>query len=91
MKNFSLPVVDIVVPNYNKGKYLYNRYLEIVEEMKNRGMKPDPSRKFKREQWPDEMYNDWQPNDHDKKIVELRIKQRISEKPNWYRFSGMNK
>jgi hypothetical protein len=37
------------------------------------------------------MYNDWQPNDHDKKIVELRIKQRISEKPDWYRFSGMDK
>jgi len=76
---------------YNKGKYLSNRYDKLITEMKRRRMNPDPSRKFKREQWPDEMYNDWQPNDHDKKIVELRIKQRISEKPDWYRFSGMDK
>jgi len=76
---------------YNKGKYLSKRYDNLIAEMKHRRMNPDPSRKFKREQWPDEMYNDWQPNDHDKKIVELRIKQRISEKPNWYRFSGIDK
>ena len=42
---------------YNKGEYLHKRYDAIVEEMKRRGMNPNPERKFKREQWPDELYN----------------------------------
>ena len=31
---------------YNKGKYLDNRYKELVNEMKLRGFKPDPNRIF---------------------------------------------
>jgi|TARA_R110002074_G_scaffold166179_6_gene326580 deoxyribonuclease (pyrimidine dimer) len=73
---------------YNKGKYLYNRYLEIVEEMKNRGMKPDPSRKFKREQWPDELFGDWSPNENDLSLIRERIEFRIQQKPDWYRWSN---
>ena len=72
---------------YNKGKYLYNRYLDLVEEMKQRGMKPDPLRKFKREQWPDELFHDWAPHDRDLLIVRERIEARIAQKPNWYRWS----
>ena len=72
---------------YNKGKYLYNRYLDLVEEMKNRGMNPDPLRKFKREQWPDELFHDWIPNDRDLLIIRERIQSRIQQKPNWYRWS----
>ena len=34
---------------YNKGKYLHERYLKIVDEMKSRGMNPDPHRRFKKE------------------------------------------
>ena len=72
---------------YNKGKYLYNRYLELIKEMKNRGMNPDPLRKFKREQWPDELFNDWHPAVKDLEIVRERIQLRIQQKPNWYRWS----
>ena len=72
---------------YNKGKYLYNRYLELIKEMKNRGMKPDPLRKFKREQWPDELFNDWTPSANDLEIIRERIQLRIKQKPNWYRWS----
>ena len=72
---------------YNKGKYLYNRYLELVKEMKNRGMRPDPLRKFKREQWPDELFNDWIPSANDLEIIRERIQLRIKQKPNWYRWS----
>jgi deoxyribonuclease (pyrimidine dimer) len=53
--------------------------------MKLRGMNPDPARKFKREQWPDELYNDWLPNEEDQSIVRERILMRISQKPDWYR------
>ena len=72
---------------YNKGKYLYNRYLELIKEMKNRGMNPDPLRKFKREQWPDELFNDWIPSANDLEIIRERIQLRIKQKPNWYRWS----
>ena len=73
---------------YNKGKYLSKRYNKLIAEMKNRGMNPDPTRKFKREQWPNELYNDWQPNDGDKEIIKQRIQQKISEKPGWYKWSN---
>jgi len=76
---------------YNKGLYLHNRYKQLVEEMKRRGMKPDPNRKFKREQWPDDLYNDWDPNDQELQIVRERIQQRLDEKPDWYRWTSYKK
>jgi deoxyribonuclease (pyrimidine dimer) len=72
---------------YNKGKYLHKRYKELITEMKRRGMKPDPTRKFKREQWPNELYKDWTPKDQDITIIRERIQQRINQKPYWYRWS----
>jgi len=72
---------------YNKGKYLHNRYNELVNEMKSRGMNPDPSRVFKREQWPDDLYLDWSPTEQDLLIVRQRIQERIDMKPEWYRYS----
>ena len=56
--------------------------------MQHRGMNPDPDRTFKREQWPDELYNDWQPDDQELAIVRQRIQERIEQKPNWYRWSN---
>ena len=70
---------------YDKGKYLSNRYAELRKEMKARGMSPDKTRKFKREQWPDELYNDWTPTLEDEKIIRKRLDERIAQKPNWYR------
>jgi deoxyribonuclease (pyrimidine dimer) len=70
---------------YDKGKYLDKRYQELRNEMKARGMNPDTTRKFKREQWPDELYNDWTPTLEDEKIIRKRLDERIAQKPNWYR------
>ena len=72
---------------YNKGKYLHKRYLLLISEMKARGMNPDPNRKFKKGQWPEELYNDWNPNESDIKIIRTRIKQKLLEKPYWYRWT----
>jgi len=72
---------------YNKGKYLHKRYKELIAEMKRRGMKPDPTHKFKTEQWPNELYKDWTPKDQDITIIRERIQQRINQKPYWYRWS----
>ena len=76
---------------YNKGKYLHKRYEELIEEMKSRGMNPDPSRTFKREQWPDDLYNDWLPTTKDLEIIRERITQRINQKPDWYRWTKSNR
>ncbi len=74
---------------YNKGKYLHKRYIKLIDEMKRRGMNPDPNRKFKKEQWPKDFYRDWKPNDKDLEIVRERIKQKIEKKPNWYRWTNV--
>lgn len=73
---------------YNKGKYLHKRYLGLVNEMKRRGMKPDPTRAFKVHQWPDDLYRDWSPSEKELEIVRQRIQERIDQKPDWYRYSG---
>ena len=71
---------------YDKGEYLHKRYHSLINEMKKRGMTPDPTRVFKREQWPDEQYNDWTPSERDKDIVRARIAERVSQKKHgWYR------
>tara|TARA_R110002020_G_scaffold92425_1_gene223828 strand:- start:133 stop:540 length:408 start_codon:yes stop_codon:yes gene_type:complete len=70
---------------YDKGKYLSKRYDKLREEMKARGMTPDPVRVFKKEQWSNELWNDWTPTLEDYKIIRQRIEERISMKPNWYR------
>jgi len=76
---------------YDKGKYLSKRYDALRGEMIDRGMKPDDTRVFKRDQWPDRLYNDWMPTIEDQKIVRKRIEERISQKPNWYRLTTNDK
>ena len=73
---------------YNKGKYLYKRYELLIKEMKNRGMNPDSNRIFKTEQWPEELFNDWEPELDDYKVIRARIKEKIEMKPEWYRFTS---
>ena len=73
---------------YDKGKYLSERYDVLIKEMKRRKMRPDPSRTFKKEQWPDELFNTWKPNDYDLKVVRTRIEMKIKLKPDWYKWNG---
>ena len=72
---------------YNKGMYLNKRYSLLANEMKRRGMNPDPKRKFKKSQWPKSLYNDWKPKNKDLKIIRKRIEEKINLKPDWYRYS----
>ena len=72
---------------YNKVKYLYKRYLELVDEMKTRGMNPNPKRHFKKDQWPNDLYNDWQPKEKDIQLIRKRIKEKLSQKTSWYRWT----
>ncbi len=65
---------------YNKGKYLHKRYLELINEMQNRGMHPNPERKFKKEQWPIDLYKDWEPKAKDIQLIRKRIKEKNKSK-----------
>jgi len=70
---------------YDKGKYLDKRYKELINEMKARGMNPDPSRKFPKDVFPANLFNDWSPTSDEQDIARERINFRISQKPDWYR------
>jgi len=70
---------------YDKGLYLNKRYDEIVSEMKERGFKPDPNRRFPKHVFPRYLYNDWMPSLDEQKIIRQRIEEKIAMKPNWYR------
>ena len=76
---------------YNKGLYLNKRYKELVQEMKDRGFNPDPNRKFPKEVFPKELYNDWMPSLDEQKVVRQRIEEKIKMKPDWYRKTKINK
>ena len=71
---------------YNKGKYLNNRYKEIITEMKKRGFNPDIKRKFPKDIFiKNNLYNNWSPTIEDYEIIRQRIESKIKKKPNWYR------
>ena len=75
---------------YNKGKYLDKRYSQIVKEMRNRGFSPDLKRKFPKNIFiENNLYKDWMPNPEDLKIIRERIKNKINQKPNWYRKTSL--
>jgi len=71
---------------YNKGKYLYKRYNLIIKEMKSRGFNPDQNRVFPKDIFiMNNLFNDWEPNQSDIKIIRKRINEKIAMKPSWYR------
>jgi deoxyribonuclease (pyrimidine dimer) len=73
---------------YDKGTYLEKRYYKIREEMINRGMKPDLSKSFNIDKFPDDFKNDWTLTEKDATIIRERLKEKISQKPNWYKYYG---
>ena len=71
---------------YDKGKYLHNRYILIINEMKRRGFKPDKNRIFPVKIFKDNgLYNDWVPTPYAYTIIRKRIQEKIQLKPDWYR------
>ena len=75
---------------YNKGKYLHKRYLDLINEMRARGMSPNPDRQFKKEQWPKDLYQDWVPKAKDLQLIRERIQDKINQKPHSYRWTKKN-
>lgn len=73
---------------YDKLKYLDSRYEQLREELKGRGFNIDDSRVYDVSDLPTVFYNDYVPTKEALEIIRERIKQKISLKPNWYRYKG---
>lgn len=77
---------------FDKGSYLRDRYERIKSELRSRGVNFDESSIFD----PDgtmlvDPWNGWyNPSNRDIEVIKSRIKERIMEKPTWYRFRGVN-
>lgn len=75
--------------HYNKGKFLKNRFDSLVYEAKKRGFNiktvfNNTWLKNKASLY----YNDYIPTEKAYEIIRERIKQKISLKPDWYRYYG---
>ena len=71
---------------YDKGKYLDERYSQLIAEMKRRGFNCDPNRKFPKEIFMENgLYNDWSPTLEDYKVIRDRIDEKLRMRPDWYR------
>ena len=73
---------------YDKLKFLEKRYIELVFEMQKRGFNPDVDRDHKLSDLPSFLYNDYCPHKKEVEINRERIRQSISEKPDFYRYKG---
>lgn len=72
----------------DKLKYLYNRQKAIRQEMINRGFNTTLDLNWKLSDFPVELRNDWKANENDKIIIRDRIKEKLSKKPEWYKYYG---
>lgn len=62
---------------YDKGKWLEDRHLQLINEMKRRGYNVNlPALKLN---WPQQNMNDWQVTNEAIKINRERIKERLNE------------
>lgn len=69
---------------HDKLLYLQNRFMMLREEMITRNFKP--TKFIERDGYPEEHWNDYEPTDFYIQEMKQRIKQRINEKPTWYRY-----
>jgi len=73
----------------NKMLYLSKRYDALTEEMIRRDFKADPALTFDMKcAILCKMDNDWEPQPEDYDIIVARIRDRVREKPGWYRYCG---
>lgn len=76
---------------YNKGEWLYERYQQLIGELRERGYDIDPdSRVVKWDHFVyNGLYNSWEPDEAAHKINVERLVERVSAKVDWYRKSGV--
>lgn len=74
---------------YDKGKWIYNRWCQLIEELRvrNYDIKPE-ERKVDWTVFDSVLYNDWSPVQRDHDINLERILYRINEKREFYKYRG---
>lgn len=76
---------------YNKPHYIWNRLQKLNLECKNRGFNCS----IRRENFLNECINinniDYKPTNNDILIIKHRIRERLFQKPSWYRYNCENK
>ena len=70
----------------NKIEYLKDRHCALRIEMIRRGFKPQLKADISK--FPQHLINNWQPDEKDLSIIKERLVDRISQKPEWYRYFG---
>jgi deoxyribonuclease (pyrimidine dimer) len=70
----------------NKILYLKKRHEQIKQEMRRRGFVARKTLSIKGID--KNLLKDWKPNQQDLQIIRKRLKQKISLKPEWYRYCG---
>ena len=70
---------------YDKGLYLYKRFLDIRDELLNRGFNINKDTEFNLHLFPDDYKGDYTPTMDEIQINLDRINLRISEKQNFYK------
>lgn len=73
----------------NKLAYLKNRHEKIKQEMKKRGFVARKTINIS--ELPKTLIKKWKPNEKDFKIIKDRIKFKINNKVDFYRYYGKNK
>lgn len=74
---------------YNKKEYLIARWTNLIAELRKRGYNIDPESRIVDFTILDKFPQvSWMPNDRAFEINKARIDERISAKPDWYKFYG---
>ena len=74
---------------YNKKRFLIDRWLDLIMELRNRGFNIDPAARTVHWDALDKFpQTDWIPDSHALSINLARIEERINQKPHWYRRYG---
>ncbi len=74
---------------FNKGQYVYNRFVELYEEMHSRGLNVNEEKYAARSQriidsYNETLFQDWVPSKEDYGVAIERIVERIEQKPHLY-------
>ena len=73
----------------DKLLYLKKRHETIKKEMIKRGF--TPTKKVILLDYSPTLRNDWKPKAADYKLIKVRLSEKISKKPSYYRYYGENK